>query len=93
MTGYWKFNSSLLDERDYQSQLELMLNQELTIAIGCSWWAKLTDRIKSFAVGYYRKLKLDRLAAQRTLGSWIDWAVKVGVSVETNIPNVKLTFS
>ena len=29
MSGYWKFNASLLDEKDFQDQLELMLRQEL----------------------------------------------------------------
>ena len=59
---YWKFNESLLDEKDFQDQIELMLKQELTSdIIGNSWLAKLKDRIRSFATDYNRKLKLDRI--------------------------------
>ena len=30
MSGYWKFNSSLLAEDDFRNQLELMIKRELT---------------------------------------------------------------
>ena len=33
MSGFSKFNSSLLDEKDFGDQLELMLNRELMGAI------------------------------------------------------------
>ena len=33
MSGYWKFNSSLLAEADFRNQLELMIKRELTGAI------------------------------------------------------------
>ena len=42
MSGYWKFNSSLLAEDDFRNQLELMIKRELTGAImGNRWWANL----------------------------------------------------
>ena len=38
MSGYWKFNSSLLGEDDFRNQLQLMLKQELLgVIIGNSW--------------------------------------------------------
>ena len=33
MSGFWYFNSSLLDEKDFRDLLELMIKQELTGAI------------------------------------------------------------
>ena len=33
MSGYWKFNSSLLAEDDFRNQLELMIKRELSGAI------------------------------------------------------------
>ena len=42
MSGYWKFNSSLLAEDDFRNQLELMIKRELSGAIiGNSRWGKL----------------------------------------------------
>ena len=60
MSGDWKFNASLLDEKNFQDQLDLMPKQELTGAIiGNSWWATVKDRIKSFAADNSRRLKLE----------------------------------
>ena len=33
MSGYRKFNASLLEEKDYQDELEVILKRELTGAI------------------------------------------------------------
>ena len=38
MSGYWKFNSSLLAEDDFLNQLELMIKRELTGAIMGNRW-------------------------------------------------------
>ena len=62
MSAYWKFNSSLSDEKDFQDQLEIMVKRELTDAIiRNGLWAKLKDRIKSFPADYSRRLTLSRL--------------------------------
>ena len=66
MSGYWKFNSSLLAKDDFWNQLELMIKQELTGAImGNRWWGNLKDSIRSFAANYSRRLKSDMVAEQR----------------------------
>ena len=57
LSGYWKFNSSLLGEDDFQNQLEIMIKQELSGAIiGNRWWGNLKDSIRSFATDYSRRL-------------------------------------
>ena len=38
MSGYWKFNSSLLAEADFRNQLELMIKRKLTGAIMGNRW-------------------------------------------------------
>ena len=68
MSGYWKFNSSLLAEDDFRNQLELMIKRELTGAMmGNRWWGNLKDSIRSFAADYSRRLKLDTVAEQRSI--------------------------
>ena len=68
MSGYWKFNLSLLAEADFRNQLELTIKRELTGAImGNRWWANLKDSIRSFAADYSRRLKSARVAEQRSI--------------------------
>ena len=82
MSASLKFNTPLLDEKDFQDQPELMFVQELTGAIiRNSWRAKLKDRIGFFAADFSRRLKLDRLAAQRVRESRVDRVVKAEDSV------------
>ena len=86
MSGYWKFNSSLLAEDDFQNQLELMIKQELTGAIiGNRWWGNLKDSIRSFAADYSRRLKLDMVVEQRSIKDKLDRAVLAGDSGQVNI--------
>ena len=60
MSGYWKFNTSLLDEKDFQDQIELTQRQELAgTIIGNSWRANIKHRIGSSAADYSRRLKLE----------------------------------
>ena len=91
ISGHWKFNSSLLDWKDFQDQLELMLKRELLGAIiGNSWWGKLKDSIRSFAADYSRRLKLDKVAEQRVVESKLDRVVLVGDNGEASIAKVEL---
>ena len=91
MSGYWKLNASLLEDKNFQNQLELIFKRELTGAIiGNSWWAKFKDRIRSFAADFGRRLKLDSLAEQRLLETRIDKAVLAGNSLETNRAKAEL---
>ena len=86
MSGYWKFNSSLLAEDDFPDQLELMIKRELTGAIMENrWWANLKDSIRSFAADYRRRLKLDMVAEQRSIKDKLDRVVLAGDSGQVNI--------
>ena len=80
MSGYWKFNLSLLAEADFQNQLELPIKRELTGGgiMGNRWWANLKDSIRSFAADYSRRLKSARVAEQRSIKDKLDRAVLAG---------------
>lgn len=50
MSEYWKFNISLLDEKDFQDHLLLALMQELPEAVvGSKQWARIKDVFRLFA--------------------------------------------
>ena len=86
MSGYWKFNSSLLAEDGFRNQLELMIKRELTgVIIGNRWWGNLKDSIRSFAADYSRRLKLDMVAWQRSIKDKLDRAILAGDSGQVNI--------
>ena len=55
MYGYGKFNASLLDEKNFQDQLKLILM--IGAIFGNSWWTKIKDRIRSFAIDYSSGMK------------------------------------
>ena len=91
MSGYWKFNSSLLAEADFRNQLELTIKRELTGAImGNRWWANLKDSIRSFAADYGRRLKSARVAEQSSIKDKLDRAVLAGDSGQVNIAKAEL---
>ena len=91
MSGYWKFNSSLLGEDDFRNQLKLMLKRELSGAIiGNRWWGNLKDSIRSFAADYSRRLKLDIVAEQRLIKAKLDRAALAGDSGEFNVAKAEL---
>ena len=91
MSGYWKFNLSLLAETDFRNQLELTIKRELTGAImGNRWWANLKDSIRSFAADYSRRLKSARVAEQRSIKDKLDRAVLAGDSGQVNIAKAEL---
>ena len=91
MSGYWKFNASLLEDKNFQDRLAILIQRELTGAIlGNHFWSHLKDSIRSFAADYSRRLTIDRLTAQKTLQSKIDRAVLAGDSIATNIAKAEL---
>ena len=91
MSGYWKFNLSLLAEADFRNELELTIKRELTGAImGNRWWANLKDSIRSFAADYSRRLKSARVAEQRSIKDKLDRAVLAGDSGQVNIAKAEL---
>ena len=85
MFGYWKFNSSLWDKKDFRKQLELILKRELSGVIIGNSWGKPKDSIRSFAADYSRRLKLDMVAEQRLLKAKLDRVVLAEDSGDVSI--------
>ena len=91
MSGYWKFNLSLLAEADFRNQLELTIKWELTGAVmGNRWWANLKDSIRSFSADYGRRLKSATVAEQRAIKDKLDRAVLAGDSGLVNVAKAEL---
>ena len=93
LTGYWKFNTFLLDEKDFMSQLELILKRELTGAVlRNSWCEKLKSKICSFSANLGRRLNLEKIAAQRDLESKIERPVQRGNKSESDLRGFQTFF-
>ena len=61
LVGYWKFNTSLLEIRDFRERLESLIKRALVGAVtGNRWWVSLKYRIRDFATKYGQQLNLDR---------------------------------
>lgn len=53
MAGYWKFNMSFLNVKDFRDQLLLIIQQELACSVfGDKLWVHLKDSIRSFTADY-----------------------------------------
>ena len=58
---YWKFNTSLLEIRDFRDRLESLIKWAFVGAITRNrWWVSLKHRIRNFATNYGRQINLDR---------------------------------
>ena len=61
LASYWKFNTFLLEIRDFQDRLESLIKWALVGAVtGNRWWGSLKHRIRDFATKYGQQLNLDR---------------------------------
>ena len=50
LAGYWKFNTSLLEIRDFRDRLESLIKRALVGAVtGNRWWVSLKHRVRDFA--------------------------------------------
>ena len=64
----WKFNTSLLEIRDFQDRLESPYQRALVEAVtGNKWWGSLKHRSRYFAIKSSRQLNLDRTKMAKTL--------------------------
>ena len=60
LASYWKFNTSLLEIRDFQEGLKTLIQWALVGAVtGNKWWGS-KYRIRDFAIKYGKQLNLDR---------------------------------
>ena len=79
LAGYWKFNTSLLEIRDFRDRLESLIPRALVGAVtGNRWWASLKHRIGDFATKYGRQLNLDRTAEVKSIDDRLSRAVAGG---------------
>ena len=68
LAGYWKFNTSLLEIRNFRERLESLLKRALVGAVtGNRWWVSLKNRIRDFASKYGRQLNLDRTKEAKSI--------------------------
>ena len=79
LAGYWKFNTSLLEIRDFRDRLESLIQRALVGAVtGNRWWVSLKHRIRDFATKYGRRLNLDRTAEAKSIDDRLSRAVAGG---------------
>ena len=79
LAGYWKFNTSLLEIRDFRDRLESLIQRALVGAVtGNRWWVSLKHRIRDFATKYGRQLNLDRTTEAKSIDDRLSRAVGGG---------------
>ena len=79
LAGYWKFNTPLLEIRDFRVRLKSLIKRALVGAVtGNRWWASLKHRIRDFATKYGRQLNLDRTKEAKSIDDRLSWAVAGG---------------
>ena len=86
LAGYWKFNTSLLEIRDFRDRLESLIQRALVGAVtGNRWWGSLKHRIRDFATKYGRQLNLDRTAEAKSIDDRLSRAVAGGDSLNVEL--------
>ena len=79
LAGYWKFNTSLVEIRDFRDQLESRIKRALVGAVtGNRWWVSLKYSIWDLATKYGRQLNLDRTAEAKSIDDRLSRAVAGG---------------
>ena len=65
LVGYWKFNISLLEIRDFQDRLESLIQRALVGVVTGNWrWRSLNHGIRDFALKYGQQLNRDRTKSE-----------------------------
>ena len=79
LAGYWKFNTSLREIRDFRERLESLIKRALVgVVTGNRWWVSLKYRIRDFAIKYGRQLNLDRTKEAKSIEDRLSRAVAGG---------------
>ena len=82
LAGYWKFNTSLLEIRDFRDRLESLIKRALVGAVtGNRWWVSLKHRIRDFATKYGQQLNLDRTKEAKSIDDRLSRVVAGGDSL------------
>ena len=86
LAGYWKFNTSLLETRDFQDRLESLIKRALVrVVTGNRWWGSLKHRIRDFATKYGRQLNLDRTKEAKSIDDRLSRVVAGGDSLTVEL--------
>ena len=82
LASYRKFNTSLLEIRDFRERLESLIQRALVgVVTGNRWWESLKFRIRDFAIKYGQLLQLDRAKKAKSLEDRLSRAVAGGDSL------------
>ena len=82
LAGLWKFNTSLLEIRDFRDRLESLIQRALVGAVtGNRWWVSLKYRIRDFATKYGQQLSLDKAKEAKSIEDRLSRAVAGGDSL------------
>ena len=82
LAGYWKFNTSLLEIRDFRDRLESLIQRALVGAVtGNRGWVSLKYRIRNFTTKYSRQLNLDKAKEAKSIEDRLSRAVAGGDSL------------
>ena len=80
LTGYWKFNTFLLEIWDFQNRSEFLIQWVLVGAVtGNRWWGSLIHRIRDFTIKYGCQLNLGKTKVAKSLEDKLSPAVKGGI--------------
>ena len=76
LAGYWMFNTSLLEIRDFRDRLESLIKRAFVgVVTGNRWWVSLTHRITNFATRYGRQVNLDKTKEAKSIDNRLSRAV------------------
>ena len=79
LVGYWKFNTSLLEVRDFQDRLESLIKRALVGAVTRNRrWVSLKHRIKDFATKYSLQFNQNRTKEAKSIENRLSQAVAGG---------------
>ena len=86
LTGYRKFNTSLLEIWDFRDGLEYLIKRALVGAVTRKrWWVSLRHRIRDFATKYGWQLNLDRTKEAKSIDDRLSRAVAGGGSLTVEL--------
>ena len=86
LAGYWKFNTSSLEIRDFRDRLESLIKRALVGAVTRNrWWVSLKHRIRDFATKYGRQLNLNRTKEAKSIDDRLSRAVAGGDSLTVEL--------
>ena len=82
LAGYWKFNTSLLEIRDFRDRLESQIQRALVgVVTGNRGWVSFKYRIRDFATKYGQQLNGDNAKGAKSIDVRLSRAAAEGDSL------------